>query len=293
MEELLSIVYKWRKNRLIVVIAAAIISAIAALLLPVKYGSYVEFLPINPYMMDRSNVFAYTKQGEPVYLFGGQAEMDRMRSLLNSSDLENYIIKKYNLFDRYEIDTTDKLKDYYMREELHESISLVETLQSTLKLSVLDKDPYMAAEIANEVANRLDTLYKELTNEKKLDLSRLYAQKIEDKRKDVQLITDSLNHSIQRNPKDTVVANMLNLRLKSAVGEYNKIQIIQDEHESALKQKFSSLYIIQKALPVLKKAYPVRWLIVTTAVLVTLIIMIFAVVVIEKTKEYKQIIQNK
>jgi hypothetical protein len=53
------------------------------------------------------------------------------------------------------------------------------------------------------------------------------------------------------------------------------------------------LYIIQKALPVLKKAYPVRWLIVTTAVLVTLIIMIFAVVVIEKTKEYKQIIQNK
>jgi len=286
MEELIRILYRWLKPIGIVSAIAAVISAIVSLLLPEYFLSTAIITPINPHLMDRTSLFSVEGGETPVYLFGGKPELNRLVTLSQSRALESHLVNKFRLFEHYDIDTTDKLKDYWVSEELRSHFKTVKTPDGLLKIEVIDKDPALAAQIANEIVTQLDTLNKLVIMEKKLGFTSLYAREAEVAEIRLETMRDSLIRSIENNPKDTVTAHVLERIIRKAVEEYNSANTIYKQHLSAIHQPYSSVYIIESAVPAVKRIKPVRWLIVVSATLVTLASMMLMAVFIEKFKDF-------
>ena len=103
----------------------------------------------------------------------------------------------------------------------------------------------------------------------------------------METLRDSLNHTIQENPEDTVTAKILGKMVEDAVYKYLTISTISEYHEAALNQEYSTLYIIEAAMPSVKRIKPVRSLIVIGSTLLALVAMIFIAIFIEKFKAFK------
>ncbi len=286
MEELIRILFKRLKLIIAVCAVAAAISVVAALLLPNIYQSSVTFIVMNPHMMDRESLFRGSGGSDPVYLFGGKYEMERFISLSQSRELEDYVINKYDLINHYEIEPDDPEKDYWVRETLRDNMKITKTKSNMLIAQVLDEDPQLAANMANDIVAKLDEMHKKLITEKKIGMTKLYNEKVSERKDQLQGLLDSLQSVVSINPDDTVTANLLTLMVEDAANKYNKMATISDEHTSALSQEYSTIYLVEKAMPAVKKSKPVRWLIVVTSCLVALVSMIFIVVFIEKYKEF-------
>lgn len=286
MEELVRILYKWAKPIAIVSITAALLSAVVSLLLPSYYKSAATVIPINPHLMDRANLFNLGTTETPIYLFGGKSEVSRLVLLSQSKALEDHIINKFNLFEHYDIDTTNSMKDYLVSEELRDHFTTTKTPDGIVQIEVVDKDRNLAANMANEIVVRLDTLNKTLINEKKVGLGQFYKQDLVEKQQRLELLRDSLIHILNRNPDDTVTAHVMERIIRRAVEEYNGAQTLYDQHTAVMSQKYSSLYIVENASPAEKRYKPVRWLIVVSATLVTLASMMLMAVFIEKFRNF-------
>lgn len=286
MEELIRILYKWFKPISIVTGIAAVLSAVISLILPQYYLSYSSVIPINPHLMDRSSLFSLEGGETPVYLFGGKGEINRLLTLSQSRALEGHLIKKYNLYAHYKIDTTDKLKDYWVTEELRNHFKAVKTPDGVVNIEVMDKDPNLAADMANEVVGLLDSLNKGIMMEKKVILTDLYAKEVETARTHLDVMRDSLIRTINNNPDDTVTAHLLERVIRKAVEDYNFSNTLYKQHVAAINQPYSSLYVLEKAVPAVKRFKPVRWLIVVSATMVTLASMLLIAVFIEKFKHF-------
>jgi capsular polysaccharide biosynthesis protein len=284
LEELIAIIKKWYKSILKVVIAAAIISAIISLILPEYFTSQVTFIPANPHIMDRGNVFDSKGGNETVYLFGGPNDINRLMSLVESRSLEEYLIDKFDLYKHYDIDTNDVQKKYWVKEELRTYMQLVRTPEGMLQVKVLDKDPQFAATMANDVVARLDTLNREIVTEKKRNLEKLYKREVEHKRQEFDALKDSLLNTVRNNPKDTVMAKILKDVLKNTMSEYIGIKNMYEQHQSALNEDFSTIYILEQAEAAVKRSTPVRWRIVVTATLCTFLIMLITAFFVERYK---------
>lgn len=286
MEDLLRILFKWAKPIGILTAAAAVLSSIVSLVLPEYFQSTATFLVGNPYMMERGSLFKREAGDNPVYLFGGEYDMNRVISLAESSGLSNYLVKKFNLYKQYDIDTTDALKEYYVKEELNDHFKIQKTPEGMLLVAVTDTDKQFAAIMANDIVQRLDEMNLNITTEKKRDLTSIYEKGVTEKRTVLTQLTDSLHNAIRTNPRDTVTAKIIGSMVKDALADYNNVKAIYDEHTASLNQKVSTFYIVETAQPALRRYSPVRWLVVLSSTLIALVAGILGVLVFERFKNF-------
>jgi len=286
MEELIRILFKWFKPISWVCAIAAIGSIVVSLVLPEYFTSNVTFIPMNPHLMDRSTIFQTEAGGEPVYLFGGKGEINRILTLAESRELETYIVTKYNLYDHYEIDKDDPLAPYEVSEAFKDYIRATKTSNSMITVSVMDKDKQLAADIANDILVKLDEMNKNLMMSKKRSLTKMYEEKVQEREKVVTALRDSLHNVLQANPDDTITANLMDVLIERAVRQYASVKRIFDEHLTVVNQEFSSLYVIETAVPAVKRTKPVRSLIVISTVLLSFLAMLMLAVFIEKFKHF-------
>lgn len=287
MEELLSILYRWRRQIIILCGIATIGSAIISLVIPEIYTSKVTFMVANPYMMERGSLFQREAGETPVYLFGGEYEMNRLISLSQSRTLQDYVIQKFNLYAHYEIDTTNKYKDYNVREELDKHFSILKTPEGMLEAQVEDENKQFAADLANSIVNKLDEINYDLNTQKKHDLTKVYAQQLEAKQTTFLQLKDSLLQMVKNNPRDTVSSKLLSLMVKDALSEYNNIQGIYNDHQASLQNKVSTLYIVEAATPAIRRTSPVRGLIVVSSALVAFFASVLGVLLLERYKSFR------
>ena len=287
MEELIKILLKWFRPIVLVCGLSAVSSAIISLMLPEYYMSSVTFLTANPHIMDSKSLFSNESGENPTYLFGGTNDINRILALSESRALESYIIKKFNLFEHYDIDTTDAQRDYWVSESLDDHVSIVKTPKGMVNIEVIDKNPQFAADMANTIAERLDVLNKEIITEKKKDMLKLYAGKLAEREQTLTLLKDSMIRTIERNPDDTININVLGDLLESAVEKYNTLYTIDDQEKAALSQEYSTLYIFESAVPAVKRHKPVRSFIVIAATLLAFVAMSFMAIFIEKFKDFE------
>ncbi len=287
MEELVRILLKWYRKILLLSALAAVLSAFVAFLLPEYYTASNIFIPANPHLMDRTNLFSLQGKDETVYLFGGPNDIYRIFTMAQSRKLENYIIDKFNLYNHYEIDTTDRVAEYWVKEALHSYFKLQKTPQGMVEVAVTDKDPVFAADMANAIVQRLDTLNKEIVFENKRKTLKMYANQKEVKYHELQMLKDSLLSSIKQNPKDTITAKLLKDVIKGVMGEYNTSKIIYEQQLTAVNEPFSTIYVLESAVPPVKRSKPVRWVIVLSATLAAFLAGILYALLAERYKEIK------
>ena len=161
--------YRWRKPLIIVTLVAMVLAAIfsAPFFIKPMYKSTVTIFPTTTNSLSKALLpQQFSSRGQDIMEFGAEEEAEQLLQILNSDEIRNRVIEKYNLLKHYEIDTSGK----YVRTELYETyddnISFDRTEFMSVEIEVLDADPDTAAMIANDIVVFLDEAKNRIQKER-------------------------------------------------------------------------------------------------------------------------------
>ena len=152
----------WRKKRFVAknVVIVAVASVIIALLLPKWYSSEATILSSGA---GRFNILSSISP-IPISDFGLSSiseDINTFIAILNSRSVKEYIVKKFDLINRYD----EKDLEFAMV-AFEDKMELEVTEEGTLKISVIDKKPEIAKAMVVELLTKLDSVNQQLGMDK-------------------------------------------------------------------------------------------------------------------------------
>lgn len=313
--------YKWRKQLIIVGIAAFIISCVVALTIKEKYKSTVILFPATTNSISKALLTENNAKQEDVLQFGEEEEAEQMLQILNSDEIRTRVCEKYKLMEHYGIDPTDKLKRTKLYDEFQSNITFKRTEYMSVKIEVMDNDPELASLMANDIAALHDSSKIRIQRDRAMRSLKIVEQEYLQKVKDVKEGVDSMQilnsygiydyesqsevtseqYAIALAKGDLRAVKLLEEKLK-IIGKYGGAYVslrenlyMQRKQLNLLKTKYEEVkvdatevlpqkFVVSNAYPAEKKSYPVRWVIVVVSTFATLLAAIIAILLIENLK---------
>ncbi len=317
---LLLICKKW-KHLLIVCSIAFVVSAIISYIIPPKYKSTVILYPANATSVSQT-LAADGTTSKGLLQFGEDEEVEQLMQVLQSNEIRNRIVEKYDLINHYRIDPESKYLYTTLFNKFDENVKISRTEYTSVLIEVLDESPDTAALIANDISYLLDTVYSRMQKERAFKAFKIVENEFIEQEATVKSIKDSLEqlsilgvidvrsqtemYSEQyaialasgnaRNIKniesklDTLAKygsahSILKERLTEEVQTLTLRKNKYREARIELEQDLPNAFIVNKAEVAEKKSYPVRWLIVSTSVLATFLLALITLAVLESVKK--------
>lgn len=317
--------YKWRKALIIIAISAAVLSAIfsSSLFITPLYRSTVVMYPASSNSVSKSLLNENANAKQDILEFGEDQQTEQMLQILNSSIIRDKVIRKFDLAQHYGIDSGAKYMQTRLYNRYDSYITFKRTEYMAVKISVLDKDPQMAADIANEVAALLDTVKNIMQKERALQGFRIVETEYLSLQAEIKLMEDSLTELRKLGVHDyETQAEMMNqqLAMEIARGNTRGIQALEEkldvlakyggpyvslrdalEHEkkqlSYIKARYEESkidateaipqkFIVENAYKSERKAYPIIWIIVLLSVISSLLAGMLVIFMVERSPEF-------
>ncbi len=317
---LLLIKKKW-KHLLIVCSVALVASLIVSFCIPERYKSSVVLYPANSTSI--SKTLATDENTEKGLLqFGEKEEVEQMMQMLQSNDIRNRIIEKYNLIEHYRIDPDTKYLYTKLYDKYDDNVKISRTEYTSVLVEVLDESPDTAALIANDISKLLDTVYSRMQKERAYRALKIVENAMLEQEALVKNISDSLEklgqigvievksqtemyseqHAIAlangnaskvkelQSKLDTLAKyggahTMLTAQLKEEVQILTLRRNKFKEAKIELEQDLPNAFIVNKAEKAERKTYPIRWLIVLSSVLSAFLLAMMVLAIIEPLKK--------
>lgn len=324
---LLTFFYKWRKTIFVVMVLAFISSTLVAWMIPEKFKSTVILFPAPSVSISKSLMSQNSSPQSDLLQFGEEDDMERMLQVLNSEEIRERIINKYKLREHYGIENDNQFKRTLLRQEYDDNIQFKKTEFMSVKIEVLDRNPDIASNIANDIAALYDSTMSRMKHERAMDAFNIIKREYGYFQKDIETKEDSLHKLMQLGVNDyESQADRLNEALGKAIVEGKtaaaaslgeKVKILSTygtaymalrdnlyrmrEQSNILKEKYDQAkvdaeqslpekFVVDRAFPAEKKSYPVRWIIVAVATLSALIITLLTIALLENIKKIQQTI---
>ena len=160
--DFLSVITKYRKFISRFILFVTVITTVIALLLPKWYKSTASVFPAEKadLLGGLEGIASLAKSFSPAKALtslSGNAETDRYIAILKSSTVLNAVIQKFDLVHIYDITSYPGEKT---AEELLSNVEFIVETEGNLTITVFDKDPQRAADMANyfvEMLNKKNT----------------------------------------------------------------------------------------------------------------------------------------
>ena len=316
--------YKWRKQLLIIAIIAIITSTLfsSPWFITPKFKSTVILFPTSTNAISKALISENSK--EDILEFGEEEQAEQVLQMLNSNEIRSRIVKKFNLMQHYNIDSTSQFKNTNLFDEWNENITFKRTEFMAVEINVLDKEPQMAADIANNIAALLDSTKNKMQRERAMKGFKIVEEEYLSSQNYVKSLEDSLTQLRKLGINDyETQSEAFNVQLAIALSKNNnagvkaieeKIKVLSQyggayvsirdalEHEkkqlSAIKEKYQeakidamqnlpAAFIVNSAYKAEKKASPIRWLIVVISTMSSILLAWIIIIGIEKIKNNK------
>lgn len=321
---ILLFLYKWRKPLLWVVGIAIIGSSLVSLMISNKYRSTVIMYPaatnaISQALLTQNR--SATQKG--ILDFGVDEETEQMLQILHSNRIRDRIIEEFDLEKHYGISptSTSRVSKLYRRYE--SNISFKRTEFMAVRISVLDTDPQYAADIANRIADLLDSTKNQIQQERAKKAFEIVQNQYLKLSEEMQQMEDSLTELRKLGVQDyESQAEMLNMQMAKEMAANNSLGVkrIQEkldilakyggpyvnlrdrleferEKLSLLKAKYEEAktdaeevlptkFVVNSAFPAERKSYPIRWLIVLVTTISAFLFSLIVILMIENVREY-------
>ena len=309
-QNLLEILWKWKKHLIIVGVLAIVFS-----------GLFSSSLFIQPKFKSTARIYPSFN----IYTYSDESESEQLLEISNSQDIKFKVIDAFNLADVYGISKQDPLYRTYMLAEFNDNAGFKKTEYETVEISVLDTDPkracLMCDSIVSFVNEKINSLHrvkfeevarssgiglKKINHEidsleEKLNLLR-GTYKILDYESQSEQITKGMVKVLSEGKKNTAGGKELEQWMKNLVekgGEYDllakaqknciserdSIKTAYDRSISNVKNNLVYGHMVQSPVPADKKSYPVRWLIVLVSTLAALFAAMLVILVLENQKK--------
>ena len=300
---LLVFIYRNLKTLIAVGFLAAVAASGVSLMLDEYYESTVVMFATSQHSLGEQ-FFEETKKND-LLAYGETEDAERLLQILNSHRIRNRIIEKYDLYTHYNIDPSEPGAKTDMALTYGSNVSANLTRFGSIRVQVLDTDPELARDMANDMAFLVDSVANSMRNERANEAYKLALDALAQTSEQIAQAEDSLAtlHALGIYDFETQVegltaqygmavasgrstaANTLKKdleRLGTLANGYNNLSAYLEaayEQQSLLKKRvelmrvdaetqLSSSFIVDYASAADKKAKPVRWLIVVMTSLV-------------------------
>lgn len=235
--EFLNIIYKWRKFIFINTIIIVAITVIISYIIPEEFKAkaVVTTPPENYSALSSLTGLMSSKGGSNLLgakMFGlGGANTDFYYGILNSKTVLLEVANKFNLWDYYKVKKSDPDK---LLKKFTKDITFEPNEFDFIEISVINKNPNVAAQMANYFVKLLDSLNIKYNNESarnnRIFIENRYFKNVEDLK-----IAEEKMHEFQKKYKVIVVPEQLELSFKMAA-ELEAQAIQQEIQTQILKQ---------------------------------------------------------
>ncbi len=299
------LIYMWNKKFILLIVSflAAVTSIIVSFQITPKFKSSVIMFPATDASVSKSLLSANYSGRQSVYGFGEEEQAEQLLQILGSERIRSRIMEKYNLMEHYGIDPASKYPYTQLNAEYQSNISARRTELMSVAIEVLDKDPEVAAAIANDIAALVDTVYNEMKGSRSVAAYHLVEKEYLDAERNLALIQDTVqmlgnmlalnfNTGSGNNSGDVLAQTVKVLsryggtymalaeKLKYETERLTDMRQRYQEARMEAEQNLSYTFIVDQAYASEKKAYPKKSVIVmlstASAFLMTLILLIIS-----------------
>jgi len=318
---LILFLYRWRKLLIIFTLAAAILSFIFTLpfFITPKFRSSVILFPTSSNSVSKALLSENADSKQDILEFGYEEQTEQMLQMLNSNKIRDRIIKKFDLMKHYDIDPNSSYKNTKLNREYDKNITFRRTEFMAVEIAVLDKDPQMAADVANNIADLLDSIKNEIQHERAMKGYKIVAAEylklqnqikvmedsmtvlrklgVHDYETQVEMINQQLAKELAKNNRVGIKAlddklNVLALyggpyvSLRDALeNDRKQLSLIKSKYEEAkidAEEVLPQKFIVNSAFKAERKSYPIRWLIVLVTTISSFLLISVGIIVYEQ-----------
>lgn len=149
-KNLIDMVLKWKVHLLVIAVVAGLIGIVfsSPFFMKPKYKSFAIVYPVN--------------LGE----YSEESETEQMLELLNSGDIRDNLVAKFNLDEHYNIDPEYKYYKTSIIGKYSDNFSFRKTENEAVKIEVLDTDPELARDLVNGIIAEFHIKVGEMHNAK-------------------------------------------------------------------------------------------------------------------------------
>lgn len=314
------LVFIWKNRALIVAVTvvASVVSLIISFFLTPLYLSQAVVFPAATSTVS----FSEQRNAKASSMdFGEEEQADQLVQILKSSKIRNRLIERFDLFKNYDIDLTDKNKNFKLNKAYEEHIQFNRTRYGSIEIDVLDKDPKLAATIANKIVELIDTVKNEMVQERTMPAYQINKRKkdmLDAEMRKLQHQMDSLSnlgvvpiesranlfqaYNESKGAADrTFFKEQIDINLKNGA-RYDGLQMLRDEEivklakfedsydqaESDANTLFNHKFIVESAVVADKKDRPKKAIIVILTTLGTFLFMIFALLIRDRLQDLRK-----
>lgn len=315
------LLFIWRKRKILMLITgiAGVVSTVVSFMMTPLYLSTAIVFPAATSTVS----FSEQRNAKAAAMdFGEEEQAEQLVQILQSSRIRNKIVDQFDLMKHYDIDTTDANKHYLLMKEYEGHFAFIRTRYGSIQIDVLDRDPDLAAEMANKIVDLIDTVKNNMVAERTWPAFEINTRKKNLLDQDLKLVLvkmDSLADlgvvSIEgrtnlfqafvdaKNQEDrTFLRQQIDVNLKYGA-KFDALEQIRDEKivklekfldsyeqaESDANSVFNHKFVVEQAVVADKKDQPKRLIIVLLSMIGTFVFMVFALLIADRIKELKKL----
>lgn len=252
--------------------------------------------------------------------FGEEEQAEQLVQILQSAQIKDLIVEKFDLMKHYNISESDVYKYDKLNKAYEGHFSFERTRFGSIKIDVLDRDPKLAARMANEIVSLIDTVKNniirkrtlpafEITKRKKEQLeneinallnemdslSKLGVVSLDVRSRLFQALVDSKNPQEKKLLQKKIEINSLlgstfdglERKRNEKITKLEDFKVAYEQAESDAATDFSHKFVVQRATVADKKDQPKRIIITIIAAIGSFIFIVFSLLIIDRYKELK------
>lgn len=254
--------------------------------------------------------------------YADESTSEQLQQLFESSDVRDSVIKKFDLYKHYDIEKGSAASHFYVNTEFNSRVQVKKTKYEAVEVVIEDEDPKIAYEMTKELMRQVNLKARNLQRGKSAEIVAMSARQLSEQqaridsldrrlnqlRKDKGLLeyemqTQEATKGLYRlasqgktGSKDYQEAKRTLDNLIESGGEFKRLyeqqELANEFYNKLMEQHQTALNDVRKELTYLntivypeiadKKHYPVRWLIVFTAVFASVLFSIVVFLFTEK-----------
>src|SRR6056297_1087207 len=285
--DIIRFIFKHKWPIITITVIAAIASIIISLVITPKFKSSVIFYPKT--QVAASHALTTSELIDPddhIMNFGDEEATEQLIQTLYSEDIRFKIIDKFDLMNHYQIDAAGEYPMTKLHEEYSDNVRFKRTEYMAVEIEVMDTDPQLAADIANELTELLDSTLNKMQNDVAVEILKVVKKEYNLLQSDIQEIEGKIKKVHHASPEYISLSQQLvneNKRLSQLNAKLAEARVNANQQ---LPRKF----MVTRAYPAEKKSYPVRWVICAVS---TISAFLFAVLLMLFIERYKDLLKFK
>lgn len=152
----LQTLWRWRKPIIGLTAAGTVLAILVSLLLPNYFLGSTTFLVLSPDQVSVDGVFG--NAAGRMNFYGTGDDLDRVLAVAESDELVDHMVRTFQLFSVYDIDSTKEKAPLAVRREFLGNYEVTKTPRDAVELDIYDRDPIRAAKMARSAREKINEI---------------------------------------------------------------------------------------------------------------------------------------